>query len=100
MKGVLHYDLQQDYDVISPGRPHSFNLKVRRALDTGDAFDVVLEKVRIYAFLHLYTTWHMLCIFHICRSMCHLHSLTITPEIIRSITSFMCFKKRWIQSKI
>ena len=45
MKGVLHYDRQQDYDVVSSRRPHSFTLTVRRALDTGDIFDVMLEKV-------------------------------------------------------
>ena len=45
MKGVLHYDRQQDYDVISSRRPHSLNLTVRRALDTGDVFDIMLGKV-------------------------------------------------------
>jgi len=46
MKGVLHYDRQQDYDVVSSRRPHSFTLTVRRALDTGDIFDVMLEKTK------------------------------------------------------
>ena len=51
MKGVLHYDVQQDYDVISSRRPHSLNLTVRRALDTGDIFDVVLKKVKLSVFI-------------------------------------------------
>ena len=45
MTGVLHFDRHQDYDIISERRLRSFNMTVRRALDTGDWKDFVLEKV-------------------------------------------------------
>ena len=50
MQGVLHFDRNQDYDMTGSRRLQSFNMTVRRALNTGDKFDIIIDKV----FLSLY----------------------------------------------
>lgn len=43
MSDTLHFDRSHDYHVISRGRPTTLNLKVKRALDTGDDDDVAIK---------------------------------------------------------
>eukprot|EP00795_Rhopilema_esculentum_P000142 gene143-9759_t len=43
MKGVLHFDRNQDYEIVTPRKLHTFHFTVRRALNTGDKFDVELK---------------------------------------------------------
>ena len=43
MKGVLHFDRNQDYEMVSPRKLQIFHFTVRRALDTGDKFDLELK---------------------------------------------------------